>query len=110
MQAPINSKSGRVSIGNDCFIGFGSIILPDTKIGNKVIVGAGSIIAKDIPDNVVVGGNPCRILCAYDEYMERMVKKMQNEPCFDLLPADLMKEEFAKERAELIRSGKGFIR
>lgn len=104
------SKTGQVVIGNDCFIGFGTIILPNTKIGNKVVVGAGSVVAKDIPDNVVVAGNPCKILCTYDEYMKKMSKKMQNEPCFDLLPVDLMKEEFSKEREALIRSGKGFIR
>ena len=48
------SKVAPVSIGNDVFVGYGSIILPGVTIGNKVIVGAGTIVSKDIPDNVVV--------------------------------------------------------
>lgn len=48
------SKVGNVVIGNNVFVGYGSIILPNVRIGNNVIVGAGTIVSKDIPDNVVV--------------------------------------------------------
>lgn len=63
------TKIGKVSIGNDVFIGAGAIILPDTNIGNRVIVGAGCVVAKDIPDNAVVVGNPCRIVSTFEDYM-----------------------------------------
>lgn len=51
-----------VNIGDDCFIGVGSVILKGTKIGNNVIVGAGSVVNGIFPDNVVIAGNPARIV------------------------------------------------
>ncbi|MCF0116689.1 MAG: sugar O-acetyltransferase [Bacilli bacterium] len=51
-----------VRIGMNCWIGANAVILPGVTIGNNVVVGAGSIVTKDIPDNVVVVGNPARIL------------------------------------------------
>ena len=104
------TKVGRVTIGDDVFVGWGSIILPDTKIGNKVIIGAGSVVAKDIPDNSVAVGSPCKVICTYDEYMEKMKKRMAAEPCFDLLPDELMTDEHKAEREELIKHSKGFIK
>ena len=50
------AKIGKVTIGNEVFIGAGTIILPGVKIGNRVIIGAGSIVTSDIPDNSVAYG------------------------------------------------------
>lgn len=57
-----NELVGRIKIGNNCFVGTNSIVLPNVKIGNNVIIGAGSIVSKDIKDNVVVAGNPAKIV------------------------------------------------
>jgi sugar O-acyltransferase (sialic acid O-acetyltransferase NeuD family) len=54
--------SGEICIGNFSMIGTGAVILPRVSIGENVIVGAGSVVTKDIPDNLVVCGNPARIL------------------------------------------------
>jgi len=51
-----------VSIGKNCWIGAGVIIVPGVKIGDNVVIGAGSVVTRDIPDNVVAVGNPCRVL------------------------------------------------
>lgn len=51
-----------VTIGKNCWIGAGAIIVPGVTIGNNVVIGAGSVVTKDIPDNVIAVGNPCRIL------------------------------------------------
>lgn len=51
-----------VHIGENCWIGAGAIILPGITIGNNVVVGAGSVVTKNLPDNVVAVGNPCKIL------------------------------------------------
>lgn len=101
------SKTGKVYIGSDVFIGVGSIVLPNTTIGNKVVIGAGSIVAKDIPDNSVAVGNPIRILCTYDEYVEKNKSLMQEYPVVDLFPSNLMGDEEAKSK--LIEAGYGYM-
>lgn len=99
------SKTGKVHIGNDVFIGWGSIILPNTTIGNKVVIGAGTVVAKDIPDNSVVIGNPCRILCTYDEYVEKNILAMQEKPVIDFFPEQIEGED----KRKLIEHGSGYI-
>jgi len=49
-------------IGSYCFIGCGSIILPNITIGDHVIVAAGSVVTKDVPSHCIVAGNPARVL------------------------------------------------
>lgn len=51
-----------VRIGKNCWIGAGAIIVPGITIGDNVVIGAGSVVTKDIPDNVVAVGNPCKVL------------------------------------------------
>lgn len=55
-------------IGNNVFIGMNAIILMGTHIGNNVIIGAGSVVSGDIPENVVVAGNPAKIIRTLDEH------------------------------------------
>ena len=49
-------------IGKRCFIAVGATILPGVKIGDEVIVGAGAVVTKDVPSNVIVAGNPAKII------------------------------------------------
>ncbi|MFV3010592.1 sugar O-acetyltransferase [Clostridium botulinum] len=51
-----------VVIGDNVWTGGNSVIVPGVTIGNNVVVAAGSIVVNDIPDNVVVGGNPAKII------------------------------------------------
>ena len=51
-----------VYIGENTWIGAGVIIVPGVKIGKNVVIGAGAIVTKDLPDNVVAVGNPCKVL------------------------------------------------
>lgn len=51
-----------VTIGRNCWIGAGAILLPGVTVGDNTVIGAGSIVTKDIPSNVVAVGNPCRVL------------------------------------------------
>ena len=51
-----------VHIGENVWIGANAVILPGVHIGKNSVIGAGSVVTKDIPDNVVAVGNPCRIL------------------------------------------------
>lgn len=58
----------KVTIKNNAWIGAGSIILPGVTIGENSVIGAGSVVTKDIPDNVVAVGNPCRVLREISEH------------------------------------------
>lgn len=51
-----------VTIGDDCWIGGGAIILAGVTIGNGSVIGAGSLVNKDIPAGVVAVGNPCKVI------------------------------------------------
>ena len=51
-----------VTIGRNCWIGAGAIILPGVSIGENTIIGAGTVVTKDLPANVVAVGNPARVL------------------------------------------------
>ncbi|WP_066891658.1 sugar O-acetyltransferase [Clostridium nigeriense] len=51
-----------VKIGNNVWIGGSAVINPGVTIGDNVVIGSGSVVTKDIPDNVIAVGNPCRVL------------------------------------------------
>lgn len=51
-----------VHIGTNVWIGASSVILPGVTIGDNTVIGAGSVVTRDIPENVVAVGNPCRVL------------------------------------------------
>ena len=51
-----------VKIGDNVWIGGNVTILPGVTIGNNVTIGAGSVVTRDVPDNVVAAGNPCRVI------------------------------------------------
>ncbi|MDE6086062.1 MAG: sugar O-acetyltransferase [Muribaculaceae bacterium] len=51
-----------VTIGNNVWIGGSSTILPGVTVGDNVVIGAGSIVTKNVPSNVVIGGNPAKII------------------------------------------------
>jgi len=52
----------KITIGEDAFVGARAFVMPGIKIGARAIVGACSVVTKDVPENVVAAGNPCRIL------------------------------------------------
>lgn len=76
------TKIGKVEIGNNVFIGAGSVILPNVKIGNNVVIGANSVVCKDIESNVVVAGNPAKVINTIDKYVDKY-KSIPNELKFD---------------------------
>ena len=51
-----------ITIGDNVWIGGNACIMPGVTIGDNVVIGAGSVVTKDIPDNVIAAGNPCRII------------------------------------------------
>jgi len=57
-----------VHIGENVWIGAGAVILPGVNIGKNSVIGGGSVVTKDIPENVVAVGNPCRVLREIGEH------------------------------------------
>ncbi len=51
-----------VTIGNNVWLGGGVIVCPGVKIGSNVTIGAGSVVTRDLPNNIVAAGNPCRVI------------------------------------------------
>ena len=65
---------GKVIIEDWAYIGANSIILPGVTIGEGALVAAGSVVTKSVPPYTLVAGNPARIICNIDEYIERNKK------------------------------------
>lgn len=61
-QKPEDIKKRPIKIGDGCFIGANSIILKGTTLGKNVVVGAGSVVHGTFPDNVIIAGNPAKIV------------------------------------------------
>lgn len=72
---PTYSKITSISTG--CFIGTNSILIGGIWVGRKVFVAAGSVVTKDIPDNVLIGGVPAKIIKFYEEGNELSQKQMK---------------------------------
>lgn len=58
--------SSPVTIGDDCWIGAGAIIMPGVTLGKGCVIGAGAIVTKDVPDYCVAVGNPARVIKRVD--------------------------------------------
>ncbi len=68
-----------VTIGDNVWIGGHSCICPGVTIGSNVVIGAGSVVCKDIPDNVVAAGNPCKVIRPITEEERQYWQNLQAE-------------------------------
>lgn len=102
------ARVGRVEIGNNVFIGADAIVLPNVKIGSNVIIGAGSVVCKDIPDNCVAAGNPCRPIKSYEEFVRENKELLKTAPVFETPSGQKSEEEKKKEYEALKNGGIGF--
>lgn len=66
----IQTTAKEVVIGDDVWIGGGSVILPGVHIGNGVVIGAGSVVVKNIPANCIAVGNPAKVIRYLEEENE----------------------------------------
>ena len=81
---------GRIIIGNNCFIGINTVILPNVTIGDDSIIGACSVVTKNVPSRTVFAGNPAKQICTVDQFISKYCRKMI--PCQSIDRASLRQE------------------
>jgi len=67
-------KFGKITIGNNCFIGKKTMIFPNVTISDNCVVGGGSIVTKSIPEGEVWAGIPAHYICTIEEYKDKMLQ------------------------------------
>lgn len=105
------TKIAPVSIGDNVFIGAGSIVLPGVSIGSNCVIGAGSVITKDVPEGMVYAGNPAKQICTTQEFLSKHREKMQDRPCYDesyTLRQNITAEKKGQQKRDLI-DGVGYV-
>lgn len=104
------TKIVNVKIGNNVFIGAGSIIMPGVEIADNTIVGAGSIVTKSLSSGVYAG-NPCKKIYSFDEYKLKQAEKMKHMPIYDesFVIGKVSTENKSRMMAEIKISKGGFI-
>lgn len=76
------AKIGRVQIGNNVFIGAGTIVLPNVVINDNTIIGAGSIVSHSLTSGIYAG-NPCKKIYEYDDWISRISEEIETKPHYD---------------------------
>lgn len=76
-------RLARIKVGDDCFIGARSILMPGVELGERCIVAAGSVVTKSVPSGSVVGGNPARVIGSFANFRERTLREWATERQID---------------------------
>jgi acetyltransferase-like isoleucine patch superfamily enzyme len=90
----IFGSAGHVIIGNNVFLGIGTIVLKGVTIGDNCVIGAGSVITRDIPSNSVAAGNPAAVIMTIQQLYEKYKK---NEVSEALAYANAIRERRGRE-------------
>lgn len=77
------TRIGKIKIGNKCFIGARVTIMPNVELGDNVIVGTNTLVNRSFPPNVVIAGNPAKIICTVEEYEKKTKELFDASPKFD---------------------------
>lgn len=100
------TRVSNVTIGDNVFVGAGTIVLPGVSIGSNVVIGAGSVVSHDIPDGSVAMGNPAKVVKSMEDYLARERERMKENNTFGE-EFTLRNPDFGgKERSKLIDSAK----
>lgn len=93
---------GKITVGDNVYIGNNVMIMPGVSIGNNVIIGAGAIVTKSVPDNLIIGGNPAKIIGNIDDLEQKLLpfnvdSKKMNSKEKKLFLLSLPDERFIKK-------------
>jgi maltose O-acetyltransferase len=105
------TRIAKVTIHESCSFGMGTIILPGVEIGPRSITGAGSVVSKDIPPDSVAAGNPARVICTLDEFLNKHREEMKTAPIFPFEQYDYrsITQERMAEMIEKLDKTHGYI-
>lgn len=104
------TKIGKIEILEDCFIGDSAVILPNVRIGPNTIVGAGAVVTKNAPKNTIIAGNPARVICSIDEYLNKITRSAKGKKIYSAeYYIDLISEDQKKEMLNSLNNEIGFI-
>ncbi len=73
-------RQAPVTIGDGCWLGSRSMVLPGVTLGRRVLVAAGAVVTKDVPDDCLVAGNPARVIRTLD-YPEGCLRAWHDDYC-----------------------------
>jgi maltose O-acetyltransferase len=106
------ARIGIVNIGNNVFVGAGSVILPNVRIGDNSIIGANSTVSRDIPANVVAAGSPAKIVCSIEEYKKKNLDLMKLRPCYgeEFTLRGKISDAAKQKMREELKDGFGFVK
>ena len=76
------ARLGRITIHASCHIGARCVILPGVEIGPRTLVGAGSVVTRSLPADSVCAGNPAKVICSLEEYLDRHRERAASRPRF----------------------------
>lgn len=88
---------GKITLGNNCFIGANSVIMYGVQLANDITVAAGSVVVNSFDEErIVIGGNPAKKICTYEEF----IAKRKNQVF------DLSSKEAGHLKKTILESGK----
>lgn len=76
---------GPITLGDNIFIGYGAIVLPNVEIGDNVIVGAGAVVTRNVPTDSIIVGNPGKVVGRLTDYVERLKERNGRFPWRELI-------------------------
>lgn len=97
------ARIGRVHIRESCHIGARTVVLPGVEVGPRTLVGSNSVIARSLPPDTVCAGNPAKVICSLEEYLERHRERLTRLPTFPYEQYDV-RSLTPERRAELVRA------
>jgi maltose O-acetyltransferase len=105
------ARLGKVTIHESCHIGARSVILAGVEIGPRTLVGANSVVTKSLPPDTVCAGNPARVICTLQEYLDRHRERIAESPTFPYLDYDIrfVTPEGREKMLNALRDGPGYM-
>ena len=105
------TRIGKVKIHESCHFGMRTVILPGVEIGPRSIVGSNSVVINDIPPETVAGGNPAKVICSLEQYLNKQQEWMKERPLFPYkeYSSQYLSSEKLQEMLDKLETTSGFI-